>query len=614
MNNIKCGLEIHQRLDTKKLFCECYADPNKISVEKEVQISRKLRPASGELGTTDIAAVFEAASEKTFEYTAGEKTSCLVERDEEPPHLVNREALQIALQVAKSLNAKIVNEVHVMRKTIIDGSAVSGFQRTALVAINGMIKVDSKNIGIQTISLEEESARIIERQDTKRASYGLDRLGIPLIEIATAPDIDSPELAKKTALEIGEILRNTGKVQRGIGTIRQDVNISIPEGERIEVKGCQEIDAMPHIIANEAKRQEKLLEIQDKLKQRAPRPSDKIVDLSPVFQNTASKIISSSLAGGGKVLGVKLNGFSGILCTEILPGFSFGRELEDRARIAGAKGTMHSDEDLQRFGITSEEKTTVMQLLNASSEDAFIMCCQSEATARKALEVIMQRCREAFIGVPKETRRVDEQITRFMRPLAGSSRMYPETDSPTYVITQDEVNNLENLETPQQKIDRYIGFGLNEELAKRMAGHQKFKLFERIAKNTRCNASTIAVTLLETFTALRREGVDVDGINEENIQELLGEYEEGTIAKPAISVVLKIAASNKEKSINKIIAENNLQRIEGDALRKLVIEHNGNIASLMKKFKANIEPTQLNQVIIELKASGKIKETENAQR
>ncbi|RLE48773.1 MAG: Glu-tRNA(Gln) amidotransferase GatDE subunit E, partial [Candidatus Methanomethylicota archaeon] len=232
---LRVGLEIHQQLNTKhKLFCECPTSMRDESPHYEVQ--RKLRPTQSELGEIDIAAQFEFKKGKWFIYEGYEDSVCLVELDEEPPHPLNQEALDVALQVALMLNMTPVDEVHVMRKIVIDGSNTCGFQRTARVAMNGWIDDEEGRVRILTLSLEEDAARkIIE--DDKSIRYRLDRLGIPLIEIATGPDIHSPEQAKRVALRIGQLLRATRKVKRGIGTIRQDLNISISGGARIEVKG-----------------------------------------------------------------------------------------------------------------------------------------------------------------------------------------------------------------------------------------------------------------------------------------------------------------------------------------------------------------------------------------
>lgn len=254
----KIGLEIHQRLDTRKLHCYCYANPSedKNGFHVDAAMQRRLRAVGGELGEVDVAAAFEASKKRVFEYLADSRYSCLVESDETPPYPVNEESLAIALGVAKALNSNVVDEVHVMRKTITDGSAVSGFQRTSLIATGGFIETPRGKVGIQTIALEEESAGIIEKTSNKFV-YRLDRLGIPLIEIATEPDIKDGEHAKEVAEALGGILRDSGKVQRGIGSIRQDLNISINGGERVELKGVQDLRLLPKIIEAEIARQKK---------------------------------------------------------------------------------------------------------------------------------------------------------------------------------------------------------------------------------------------------------------------------------------------------------------------------------------------------------------------
>jgi Glu-tRNA(Gln) amidotransferase subunit E-like FAD-binding protein len=250
--DFKCGIEIHQQLEGKKLFCDC---PTDIRRDKpDFEVVRRLRAIAGEVGGVDIAALHEQMKRKYFVYQGYNETTCLVELDEEPPHEVNKEALRITLQIAVMLNAKIVDTVRFMRKTVIDGSNTSGFQRTALVGMNGYIMVDGKKIGIPTICLEEESCQVIERKPDHDV-YNLSRLGIPLIEIATDPDIENAEECKKAALKLGMILRSVDGLKRGIGSIRQDVNISIKGGARTEIKGFQEVKSIPVVIEHEVKRQ-----------------------------------------------------------------------------------------------------------------------------------------------------------------------------------------------------------------------------------------------------------------------------------------------------------------------------------------------------------------------
>ncbi|HLC50137.1 MAG TPA: Glu-tRNA(Gln) amidotransferase subunit GatE [Candidatus Nanoarchaeia archaeon] len=248
----RCGLEIHQQLEGKKLFCNC-ATLNS-DKEADTKIERKLRAVAGETGVVDIAAEYEMTKNKKFFYQSNSCDTCLVEYDEEPPHMLNKTALETALKVSLLLNAAIVDEIQIMRKTVIDGSNVSGFQRTALVAMSGFVETSHGRIEIPTICLEEESAqKLDEGKDFVR--YKLDRLGIPLLEIATSPDIKSPEEAKEVAAHIGMVLRSVENVKRGLGTIRQDVNVSIKDTGRVEIKGFQDLRSIPKVIEYEITRQ-----------------------------------------------------------------------------------------------------------------------------------------------------------------------------------------------------------------------------------------------------------------------------------------------------------------------------------------------------------------------
>ena len=249
----KAGLEIHQQIESHKLFCSC---PSLVNDEHtpEILFERRLRAAAGETGHIDQAAAYEMQKGKLFQYEACSSSSCSVEFDEEPPHPVNMHALSIALEVALLLHAKIVDNIHFMRKTVVDGSNVSGFQRTALIAMNGYINTSKGKVAISSICLEEEAAKKLEAQE-HIVRFRLDRLGVALVEIATDASIKDPEHAKEVASLLGMILRSTGKVKRGLGTIRQDVNLSIAGHPRVEIKGFQELKYMPKVIDNEIKRQ-----------------------------------------------------------------------------------------------------------------------------------------------------------------------------------------------------------------------------------------------------------------------------------------------------------------------------------------------------------------------
>ncbi len=251
----KAGLEIHQQLDSHKLFCNCPSVLRKN--EPDFVVKRKLHAVAGESGEIDVAALYQKSLNKEFEYQSYD-TTCLIELDEEPPHKINQEALKIALHISFLLNCEIVPITQIMRKTVIDGSNTSGFQRTVLIARGGYLETEFGKVGIEYVYLEEDAARIVERTE-KKEIYKLDRLGIPLVEIVTAPDMKNPEQVKQVALQIGNLLRSC-QVKRGIGTIRQDVNVSIRNENRVEIKGMQNMDIFLKVIENEVLRQKKLLD------------------------------------------------------------------------------------------------------------------------------------------------------------------------------------------------------------------------------------------------------------------------------------------------------------------------------------------------------------------
>ncbi|MBU1203957.1 MAG: Glu-tRNA(Gln) amidotransferase subunit GatE [Nanoarchaeota archaeon] len=262
----KCGIEIHQQLSGHKLFCNCSTGMNE---EKEtLQIKRNLRTSASELGEKDIAAEYETRRKRDFIYHCYKGETCLVETDSEPPHNINEQALETALSVVKSLKLTIPDKLMIMRKIVVDGSACSSFQRTLVVGMeseNSYIETQQGKVKLTSICLEEDACKII-RQDSKEVNYSLSRQGIPLLEIRTDPDIKNPEHARETAEKLGLILRSFDNIKRGIGTIRQDVNLSILNKSRIEIKGFQDLRSMPKIIENEVKRLMKLKTIRPEVR------------------------------------------------------------------------------------------------------------------------------------------------------------------------------------------------------------------------------------------------------------------------------------------------------------------------------------------------------------
>ncbi|ACJ15887.1 archaeal Glu-tRNA(Gln) amidotransferase, subunit E containing GAD domain [Thermococcus onnurineus NA1] len=568
---LKVGLEIHRQLDTKKLFSPV---PSELSDEVEFTFQRRLRPTISELGEIDPAALEEFKKGRTYIYEGSYELADLVYIDEEPPHMPDEEALKVALQISYLLNATPIDEVHFMRKIVIDGSNVSGFQRTAIIAMNGKVDTPWGSVGIPTICLEEDACRIVERKD-KEVIYRLDRLGIPLVEISTTPDIHHPEQAKVVAKYIGDALRATRKVKRGLGTIRQDLNISIKGGARVEIKGVQELDMIPIIIEREIERQLKLLEIRDELRRRGVKPEDikeEFYDVTEIFENTGSKIIARTINNGGKVLAVKLPKFRGLIGKEIQPGRRLGTEMADRAKKY-VKGIFHIDE-LPNYGITELEVNAVIEKLGLGEDDAFVLVAAEEETAKKALREVLQRAREAIDGVPEETRRaLPDGNTQYMRPLPGKARMYPETDIPPILITEDMKEEiLANLpELPQERAERYVKeYNIDKSLAETLVNDERDELFEElIAKGVK--PSLAASILVVVLKGLKKE-VPIENITDEHIRDAFELYLNGKIAKEAFEEIFKELALHPEKTAQQVAEEKGLTLLSEEEVERIIDE------------------------------------------
>ncbi|MDO8428389.1 MAG: Glu-tRNA(Gln) amidotransferase subunit GatE [Candidatus Diapherotrites archaeon] len=556
----KAGLEVHQQLDTGKLFCRCpFSQMNEN--QPDYLFERKLRAVASELGEFDPAALQAFKKNLIFEYHAFNACNCLIDVDEEPIQEPDAQALETTLLVSVMLNSKIFDELIVMRKTVIDGSNTSGFQRTILVAQNGKLKLSKKEIGIQTLALEEDSARPIEKKDN-RIIYNLDRLGVPLIELATAPELTTPEEVKECALKIGEVFRRTCQVRRGLGTIRQDINISIKNGARTELKGVQQIELADLIVMREIQRQQALIAIQEELKKRKIQKQDlstQSKDVTEVFKNTECKFLKQGIQENKKIQGISLNGFKGILGTEIQPGKRFGKEVSEYVKTNTRAGIIHSDE-LPAYGITEKEIQEVKKTLNTDSTSAFILVCDENTNALHAIETAVQRCQQALQGVLDETREVEENGNSvYLRPLPGKARMYPETDAATITITEECLQNLKKKipKTIEERIQLYQKNGLSAKLADAMKLNKQALFFEELLEH-KIDATIAAVTLLETLKQLEREHVPIQALTKTQIKELLLAYKNNQILKENIPTLLRIWASQPSFSLAEIIQKADL--------------------------------------------------------
>ncbi len=607
------GIEVHQRLNTSKLFCNCKFNAN-VTEENNIQedtahFSRKLRAVAGELGQIDPSAAFEASKKLQFDYFSPEEHSCLIEEDDSPPNSINPEALQIALKICLALKANIVDEIFVMRKTVVDGSAVCGFQRTALIGFNGKINTSCGEVQVQSICLEEESSTILNSKETGKSSFKLDRLGVPLIEIATAPSINDGAHAKETAHEIGNLLRNIGGVQRGIGTIRQDLNISLENGNRVEIKGVQDLQLMPKIVDNELLRQSNLVLLAEKFKKSKVKFSQfpTIVNIIDCFNShTNCTFAAVAKKTSNTALAIKLDSFSGTLGFELMPDYRFGSELSDQAKVnAQVNGIMHSDEDLSKYSISKQESDAIRSLLNCSAQDAWVACFAPEQTATKALIAVYQRAKNIGNGVEKETRRADGQINRFMRPLPGSSRMYPETDVQPISVSSQELKELEK-QLPvsfDQQIKSLINSGVNPQTAEQIVKQGQSNKMLEISKESGASLSDVANLMTQHLTRISREKkINPESVSQSLIINCLKMYSSGKVTKTALPVLLESCIVSNSSDVELIANKFNLNSFSTEQIRSLIKKSKSAtpieiFQSIIREHRLNVDSNELTKLL-----------------
>ena len=587
-DKLKVGLEIHQQLASKnKLFCDCKIIE---SNEYDFTFKRNLRPTQSEMGSYDQAALFESKKIKSVKYQSSKNANCLIESDEEPPRTVNNEALELVLTISLALNCTIEDELHIMRKIVIDGSNTTGFQRTILVGRNGFLEVEGIRVGIQSVCLEEDAARIIneDKKEDENKAYSLDRLGIPLIEIALEPISNSPIFVTNVAQTVGRLLRSTKKVTRGLGSIRQDVNISTENGPVVEVKGVQQLSQLPLVIEYERKRQDALNQIANELKKRDIDESsfiDNVTDVTQLLSKSSSKVVKKILTGDSRFTAFVLRRFKGILSFEPYPGIRLGKELGDLVKVYGIGGIFHSDE-LPNYGITTEDVESISDVLRMDKNDAFVLIGGPTKSLNTVLLELFTRIKKGFSGIVPETRsaRLDG-VTVFSRPKPGSSRMYPETDIPYILIDEGKLKQLSQ-DTPQpwnEIIDQICKkYNINKTLAENIFDSKYFSLFEKIVSHTSISPSFVISKLTEDLVSMEREGYDSSILSEDVLFYLFTELDNSRITKESIPLVIEKLLKNESMDVDEIISSFGTESItEGyvDQTISKIIHENSNVIS-----------------------------------
>ena len=563
---LKAGLEIHQQLNCGKLFCNCDAS----DIGKNLLFRRKLHATSSEMGEVDIAAKTEQI--KLFTYY-NKSCNCLIYADEEPPRGPNEDAVRIALQFAKLVGAKVVEEMHFMRKVVVDGSNTSGFQRTGLIATGGEIEYNGKILELDQLCLEEDSCR----HGDENHEYLLDRLGIPLLEITTKPQLNDSKDVQSAAKAIGRLLRACN-VRRGLGTIRQDVNVSVNNGQRVELKGFQDLSSMPKVVENEVKRQTTLNKIEKG-------NIDKVTVVNDCFKEKKEF-----------ALALRIDDWKGILGNKNSPKnhVRMGKELADYAKRAGMNGIMHSDE-LPAYGIDGDETNRIKRKLKCKENDAFILIFGEEKKVKNAMNLMIERIRTK--GVPAEVRKVTpENLTKYLRPMPGASRMYPETD-----IAPFQISGI-NVSKPKTLDEREKNLPLNDEESKQLVNRELDEKFNYLNDKYEI-PKLISRILLHTLPQLKDEG---ENISMGDLEKVLVLFKDGVLVKEGIPYALIQSSNNEEIKINSGNIDDEVSEFIDDLIKDKVqfIKERGMgavgalMGPVMSEFRGKMDGGDINKILM----------------
>lgn len=576
----KCGLEIHQQLNTeKKLFCRCPVGFS--NAPHDATILRHMRPTLSELGEYDGTALMEFKTKKNVIYQLIKGSTCTYEMDDTPPFEINQQALDIAIGLAMLLHCSIVDEIHISRKQYLDGSIPTGFQRTVVIGIEGWIPYKGRKIGIIQICLEEDACREIS-DIGHTVTFRADRLSTPLVEVITYPDMLNPVEAMEVNEIIGRMLKASGKVRRGIGSVRQDVNVSINGGTRVEMKGVAKTGYAHDLTHIEALRQKALLDIRDAIKSRGISRKSFVLtkhDLTSALSSTKSSSIRDALDAGGTVKCAKLTGFAGILNHPTQPGKTFASEFMGRIRVIACLDKMpnifHTDMP-DDSDLTQDEWTNIKSIADCKLTDAVVVVWGSDDDVETALEEIKFRTLDAIRGVPNETRQdIGNGITDFERILPGADRMYPDTDLPPIPISKERLDRIES-GLPERSWDiekRWRELGIRDYIIKPLVISGKSDVFDRIIDSCKIDPNVVGIAITQTIKSLRRKGLDTTRITDESLIELFTACSSGQFNREIIPTLLKkLCQSDNLKSMTDIIAGHDFSPISEDQLREIIID------------------------------------------
>ncbi|MEE9276558.1 MAG: hypothetical protein V3V62_14735, partial [bacterium] len=591
----RSGLEVHYQLLTeRKLFCRCPA--GRYSDAWDAEILRHMRPTLSELGEYDGTALMEFKTRKEVVYRIDNETVCTYEMDDTPPFPPDPEVIDIMLEVALLLRCSVVGEIHLTRKQYLDGSIPTGFQRTAIVGVEGRIPLLEGEVGVVQVSFEEDSCREV-RDEGHRITFRADRLGMPLLEVVTYPAMRSPEEVARVGRRIGQILRSTGKVRRGLGSVRQDVNVSIEGAPRIEIKGVPRIQAFERLTRNEALRQRGLLEIREELKRRGISADDVAVQTAPLPDAALARpILREARGSGGEVWAVRVPGFGGIMPWPLQEGargesVPFLREVAGRVRVIAcldappvlfcrdAADPRHperlSDGEWAAAAEATGAAVTVGAGAAAGEGDALLVVWGPESDLETAAREIEIRCREAAEEIPRETRQaLRDGTTDFERILPGPDRMYPDTDLPLIPIEEARVERIEAAlpEPPWERESRYRAWGLPPDVADSLAFAPGAGLLDRIVSEASAPPLLAGTALVHGAKALARKGVDPKALDADRWVALFRAYQAGRFGREAIPKLLEPLARDPDLAVEAALDLAGLSPLADAELERIVAE------------------------------------------
>jgi glutamyl-tRNA(Gln) amidotransferase subunit E len=562
----KSGLEIHQQLNTKKkLFCNC---PTGIQhIDPDARIVRHMRPTLSEMGTYDGTALMEFKTHKEVQYLLYRDFVCTYEMDDTPPFPINQEALDFAIEIALMLNCQLVDEVHITRKQYLDGSIPTGFQRTAIIGVNGWVPYRGRKIRIQQLALEEDSCREVS-DNGHTITFKTDRLSTPLIEIVTLPDMLTPFECAEVDELLGRLLRASGLVRRGIGSVRQDVNSSVAGSTRIEIKGVPKTWYIPRMLHVEALRQQKLLEIKDKLvgwglvpnqkldaslreqerqKELERLRKEQVADVTKELYGSSSPLIKGAFLRGEKIWAVKLPLFHDVLSEEIEPSWGFGDEFGGRIRVIACIDKVPNLAWRSSRTLYPGDWEPVANKLGAYPTDELVLVWGPEADLKTAVNEVLLRADEAVRGIPSETRQhmQDGYRTDFERVLPGPDRMYPDTDSPPVRLFPERIEKIRAsmAQRPWEREEKYSKLGIHKSVAWKLAINSRAKLFDQLVE-AGTNPVLAAELLVNWLKHFRRDKLPTHKLSNDTLLEMMVEAKRKNSPKEAVKAEVRSTLMN----------------------------------------------------------------------